>query len=68
MYHNFLTKSFQLKSHLPMAFQLSIDFFGIRHLGFKCSWWHRRQINDAIASEQSIFSENHNYKSFRLSR
>ena len=30
----------------------------------KCSWWHPRQANDAIASEPSIFSENHDYKSF----
>ena len=47
-----------------MAFQPSTDSFGIRRLGFKCSWWHQRQANDAVASEQSIFSENHNYKSF----
>ena len=47
-----------------MAFQPSADSFGIRHLGFKCSWWHRRQANDAVASERSIFSENHNYKVF----
>ena len=31
---------------------------------FKCSWWHPRQANDAVASEPSIFSENHYYKSF----
>ena len=47
-----------------MAFQPSDDSFGIRHLGFKCSWWYRRQANDAVASERSIFSENHDYKSF----
>ena len=47
-----------------MAFQPSADFFGIRRLGFKCSWWHRRQANDAVASERSIFSENHDCKSF----
>ena len=47
-----------------MAFQPSVDSFGIRRLGFKCSWWHRRQANDAVASERSIFSENHDYKSF----
>ena len=46
-----------------MAFQTSADFFGkIRRLGFKCSWWHPRQANDAVASEPSIFSENHDYK------
>ena len=28
------------------------------------SWWHLRQVNDAVASERSIFSENHGYKSF----
>ena len=48
-----------------MAFQLSADSFGIRRLGFKCSWWHPRQANDAVASEPSIFSpKNHDYKSF----
>ena len=47
-----------------MTFQPSADSFGIRRLGFKCSWWHPRQANDAVASEPSIFSENHDYKSF----
>ena len=47
-----------------MALQTSDDSFGIRRLGFKCSWWHQRQTNDAVASERSIFSENHDYKSF----
>ena len=47
-----------------MAFQLSADSFGICRLGFKCSWWLQRQANDAVASEGSIFSENHHYKSF----
>ena len=47
-----------------MAFQPSVDSFGIRRLGFKCSWWHLRQANDAVASEPSIFSKNHDYKSF----
>ena len=47
-----------------MAFQPSADSFGIRRLGFKCSWWHPRQANDAVASELSILSENHDYKSF----
>ena len=42
-----------------MAFQPSADSFGIRRLGFKYSWWHPRQANDAVASERSIFSENH---------
>ena len=51
MYHNFLTKRFQLKSQLSMAFQPSADSFGIRRLGFKYSWWHRRQANDAVTSE-----------------
>ena len=49
-----------------MAFQPSVDSFGIRRLGFKCSWWHLRQSNDAIAFEQGIFSENPDYK--RISR
>ena len=47
-----------------MAFQPSADSFGIRRLGFRCSWWHPRQANDAVASEPSIFSENNNYTSF----
>ena len=47
-----------------MDFQRSVDSFGIRRLGFKCSWWHPRQSNDAVASEPSIFSEHHNYKRF----
>ena len=33
-------------------------------LGFKCRWWHPRQANDAVASQPSSFSENHNYKRF----
>ena len=51
-----------------MAFQPSADSFGIRRLGFKFSWWHLRQANDAVASEPSIFSENDDYKSFSVSR
>ena len=47
-----------------MAFQPSADSVGIRRLGFKCSWWHPGQSKDAVASEPSIFSENHNYKRF----
>ena len=49
-----------------MAFQPSADSFGIRRLGFKCSWWHPRQANDAVVAEPSIFSENHDliYKSY----
>ena len=47
-----------------MAFQPSADSFGIRRLGFKCSWWLQRQANDAVASEGNIFSENHDYKSY----
>ena len=47
-----------------MAFQPSADSVGIRRLGFKCSWWHPGQSNDAVASEPSIFSENHNYTRF----
>ena len=44
-----------------MAFQPSVDSFDIRLLVFKCSWWHPRQANDAVVSERSIFSENHDY-------
>ena len=47
-----------------MAFQPSADSFGIRCLGFKSSWWYWRQANDDVASEPSIFVENHDYKSF----
>ena len=46
-----------------MAFQPSSDSFGIRLLGFKCSWWHPKQANDTVVSEPSIFSKNHDYKS-----
>ena len=41
-----------------MAFQPSVDSFGIHRLGVKFSWWHRRQANDTIASERSIFIKN----------
>ena len=47
-----------------MAFQPSADSFGIRRLGFKCSWWHLRQAHDAVATERSIFSRKYDYKSF----
>ena len=47
-----------------MAFQPSTDSFGIHGLGFKCGWWHPRQANDAVASEPSSFSENHNFNRF----
>ena len=46
-----------------MSFQPFVDSFGIRLLGFKCSWWHPRHADDAVASELSIFSQNHDYKS-----
>ena len=35
-----------------------------RLFGLRCSSWHSRQANDAVASERSIFSENQGYKSF----
>ena len=47
----------QLKSRLSMDFQPSADSFGIRHLLFKCSWWHQRQANDTVASERSILAK-----------
>ena len=47
-----------------MSFQISADSFGIRILGLRCSWWHSRQSNDAVASERRIFSENQDYKVF----
>ena len=31
-----------------MSFQTSADSFGIHLLGFKCTWWHPRQANDAV--------------------
>ena len=36
-----------------MAFQPSADSFGIRRLGFKCSWWHpsanpRRNLTEML--------------------
>ena len=37
------------------------DFVGIRILGLRYSKWHSRQANNAVASEQSIFSKNPNY-------
>ena len=40
------------------------DSVGIRILGLGCSWWHSRQANDAVVSEQSIFNENQDYKFF----
>ena len=40
-----------------MAFQPPVDSFGICRLGFKCSWWHPRQANDAVASERSILAK-----------
>ena len=47
-----------------MTFQPLADSFGIRRFRCKCSWWHWKQANDTVASERSIFSENHDYKSF----
>ena len=41
-----------------------MDYVGIHILGLRCSWGHLRQANDAVASERSIFSENHNYRRF----
>ena len=35
-----------------------------RIFGLRCSSWHSRLANDAVASERSIFSENQGYKSF----
>ena len=62
MYRNFRTKRFLLKSRLSMVFLPSVDSFGIHRLG--CSWWYRRQANDAVVTERSIFSEYHDYKRF----
>ena len=56
-------RSILVKILNKMSFQPSVDSFGIRLLGFKCSWWHPRRGNEAVASERSIFlSKNHYYK------
>ena len=44
-----------------------MDSVGIRIVGLRSSYWHSRLANEAVASERSIFSENHDYKSvFRV--
>ena len=70
MYRNFGTKHFLVKIANINVFPTFLEnncpicySFGIRLLGFKCSWWHPRHANDAIGSEQSIFSKNHDHKS-----
>ena len=39
-----------------------MESVGIRILVLRSSQWHSRQANDAVASERSNFSENHDYK------
>ena len=39
-----------------------MDSVGIRILELRSSQWHLRQANDAVASERSNFSKNHDYK------
>ena len=51
-----------------MSYPHCMDFVGICLLGLRCSWWHSRQANEAIASERNIFSENKDYNSFSVSR
>ena len=51
-----------------MAFQPSVDSFGIRRLGFKCSWWHPRQANDAVVSEPAFLAKITIIKVFSVSR
>ena len=41
-----------------------MDSVGISILVLSCSWWHLRQANDGVASDQRIFSES-GYKCFR---
>ena len=41
-----------------------MDFVSISILVLRSSKWHSRQANDAVISERSIFSENHDYKTF----
>ena len=38
-----------------------VDSVGICILWLRSSYWHSRQTNDAVASERSIFSKNHDY-------
>ena len=52
------------RSQIAMSCPRYADAVGIRILGLRCSWWHSRQANDAVASKRSIFSKNHYYKSF----
>ena len=47
-----------------MSFQPSADSFGFRLSGFRCSWWHSRQANYAVAFKRRIFCENQDCKSF----
>ena len=46
---------------------VQVHYCGYAHEEGKCSWWHPRQANDAVASEPRIFSENHDYKVFPVS-
>ena len=63
MTRNLLTKHIYLKSRITMSCRRCVESVGIRILGVRCSRWHSRQTNDAVASERSIFSENKDYKS-----
>ena len=48
-----------------MSCPRGMDSVDIHILEIKSSWWHWRQANDAIGSEQNIFCEkNQHYKSF----
>ena len=41
-----------------------MDSVGICVLGLRSSWWHSRQANDDVASEQKkTFKENHDHRS-----
>ena len=64
MYQLYRNEAFLVRITNVNVFQHTADSFGIHLLGFRYSWWHRRQTNDAVASELNTFSKNHNYKTF----
>ena len=46
-----------------MSFPHTILFVSV-FLGLGINSWHSRQVSDNLGYKQSIFSENHGYKSF----
>ena len=57
-------EGFRRRAGIALSHQRCADSVAIRILGLRCTWWHWRQANDAIASERSILSENHDVKVF----